>query len=49
LKNLIANWIFLFSFSSFSSFSGSNGNSGIVKSTSKSTKMINGKKFVTTK
>jgi DnaJ family protein B protein 6 len=39
----------LISFSSFSSFSGSNGNSGIVKSTSKSTKMINGKKFVTTK
>jgi len=35
-------------FSSFSSFSG-NGNPGVVKSTSKSTKVVNGKKFVTTK
>lgn len=39
-------------FSSFSSFSSSNGigrTNGVVKSTSKSTKVINGKKFVTTK
>lgn len=44
-------------FSSFSAFSnggnssrgGSGGNSGVVKSTSKSTKVVNGKKFVTTK
>ena len=40
-------------FASFSSFSSSNGggggNIGVSKSTSKSTKMINGKKFVTTK
>jgi len=35
-------------FTSFASFSGS-GNPGVVKSTSKSTKVINGKKFVTTK
>jgi hypothetical protein len=38
------------SFSSFSSGSGSDGpKAGVVKSTSRSTKMINGKKFVTTK
>jgi len=41
-------------FSSFSSFSNGNGgggggNRGVVKSTSKSTKVVNGKKFVTTK
>lgn len=37
-------------FSSFSSFSNNgNGSSGVVKSTSKSTKVVNGKKFVTTK
>ena len=35
-------------FTSFASFSGS-GNPGVVKSTSKSTKVINGKKYVTTK
>lgn len=41
-------------FSSFTSFSsmgggGGQGGGGLVKSTSKSTKMVNGKKFVTTK
>lgn len=39
-------------FSTFSSFSSSGGmrsNGGVVKSTSKSTKVVNGKKFVTTK
>lgn len=34
-------------FSSFSSFS--SGGPGVVKSTSKSTKVVNGKKYVTTK
>jgi hypothetical protein len=37
------------SFSSFSAGGGGSGGNGLVKSTSKSTKMINGKKFVTTK
>lgn len=37
-------------FASFSSFSGGGGGSnGVVKSTSKSTKIVNGKKFITTK
>lgn len=37
------------SFSSFSNGGGGGGNSGVVKSTSKSTKVVNGKKYVTTK
>lgn len=36
-------------FTSFSSFGNSGGSNGVIKSTSKSTKVINGKKFVTTK
>lgn len=37
------------SFAPFNGGGGSGGGSGVVKSTSKSTKMVNGKKFVTTK
>ncbi len=49
---MIINFIYTNRFTSFSSFSssgGGGGNSGVVKSTSKSTKVVNGKKYVTTK